>query len=76
MKKFSILLPVAALLVCAGCAQTRSTAMGASPSTSATGASTASSSSGPRLICRDGYWTSAGGSCADHGGTVRALSSQ
>ena len=67
MKLMTTTLTALAIVLCAGCAQTRSTAMGAGPSPSAT------ASSGPSLICRDGYWTAPGGSCGDHGGTERAL---
>lgn len=66
MKALSITLSVLVLLMSAGCAQRSSTAMGAS----------AAPASGPRLICRDGYWTGPGGSCGDHGGTERVMSSE
>ena len=80
MKVLPLTLSILALAVSAGCAQTRS-AMGAGPgASSATGStatgSTGSTASATRLVCRDGRWTEPGGSCANHGGTERVLSSQ
>ena len=58
MKVLSASLSLLVLVICAGCAQTQSTEMGAAPASG--------------TICRDGYF-SREGKCGDHGGVERVV---
>lgn len=61
MRILSVSFSLLALAVCAGCAQPRTSEMGA-------GAAAA-----PSVYCRDGAWVSSTGECGSHGGVERDM---